>query len=179
MLKKIFGLGKLLGKSKWIALLGVLVLNLSAITLVIIGFVKLYNIITDLYSHLDHPEKIDTILFSANFLIIIEIYLQAIIFYIFAVGIYKLFVGEFTLLGWYHIDSLDEMKAELAKAIIIFLSVFILQKIVEWKDPEKLLYIGVVIAITCANLIWYMNSLKNGKKNHNHTNIDTSHKSMD
>ena len=47
MLKKIFGLGKLLGKSKWIALLGVLVLNLSAITLVIIGFVKLYNIIAN------------------------------------------------------------------------------------------------------------------------------------
>ncbi len=178
MLQKMFGLGKLLGKSKWIALLGVLVLNLSAVALVITGIVKLYDIITEICYQLINSESIDTIKLSAKFLLIIEIYLQAIIFYIFAIGIYKLFVGEFKLLWWYHIDSLDEMKSELAKAIVLFLAVFLVQKIVEWNEPEDMLYFGTVIALVSANLIWYMNSLKGGASN-NHNNNNNSHKSMD
>lgn len=178
MIEKIFGFGKLLGKSKWVALLGVLVLNLSAVTLVIVGIMKLCNIIIEIYNQLSNSQEIDTIKLSAKFLLIIEIYLQAIIFYIFAIGIYKLFVGEFKLLWWYHIDSLDEMKSELAKAIVLFLAVFFVQKIVEWKDPQNILYFGGVIALVSANLIWYMNSLKGGASNNKPEN-NTPHKSMD
>lgn len=178
MLEKIFGFGKLLGKSKWVALLAVLVLNLSALLLIIVGIFKLYDISREVYFQLKYSHEINTIVLSAKFLLIIEIYLQAIIFYIFAIGIYKLFVGEFKLLWWYHIDSLDEMKSELAKAIVLFLAVFLVQKIVEWRDPENILYFGGVIALISANLIWYMNSLKGGASN-NKTNSNPSHKSMD
>lgn len=180
MFKELFGLGKLLGKSKWIALLGVLVLNMSAVTLVIVGIFKLFDIISEIYYQVKYAQQIDPIKLSAKFLLIIEIYLQVIIFYIFAVGIYKLFVGEFKQLWWYHIDSLDEMKSELAKAIILFLAVFLVQKIVEWKEPENMLYFGGVIALISANLIWYMNSLKGGASNNSHKNSHTNiHKSMD
>lgn len=162
-------LGNLLGKSKLISLFAVIVLYVSSFILVIIGIIKLYYIIHDLYYQLVNLQRIDAIFLTANFIVIIEIYLLSIIFYIFAVGIYKLFVGEFTLLSWYSVDSLDEMKAELAKTIVIFLSVFIIQKIVEWKDHQLLLYSGIVITLTSAILIWYIYALRNNN-NHNRNN---------
>lgn len=161
-------LGDLLGKSKWISLSAVFVLYFSSVILVIIGVIKLFYIIYDLYFQLINYERIDAIFLTANFIIIIEIYLLSIIFYIFAIGIYKLFVGNFILLSWYHVESLDELKAELAKAIVVFLSVFIIQKIVEWKEHDLLLYSGIVITLTSANLIWYIYSLRNNHKNSHH-----------
>jgi uncharacterized membrane protein YqhA len=161
-------LGSLLGRSKWIAFLAVMVLYASSGIVVFVGLVKLFYIVKDMSIKIGHSEEIDTILLSANFMIIIEIYLLAIIFYIFAIGIYKLFVGEFRSLVWYRIESLDEMKAELAKAIVIFLAVFLVQKIVEWKDGEHLLHVGIVVSLISGILIWYAKLFKNNKPN-NHT----------
>lgn len=168
MLKKIIHIGTFLSRSKGFASLAVVVLDLAAVLLVIIGILKICFIANELYSEIFITHDIDTLKISAKFLLIIEIYLQAIIFYMFSVGIYKLFVGPLQVLWWFHIDSLDEMKSELAKAVIVFLAVFMVQKIVEWKNPLEVLYFGIVIAITSANLIWYMNSLKGGMNNHNH-----------
>lgn len=163
-------LGALLGRSKWIAFLAVMVLYASSGIVVLIGLVKLFYIVKDIFIKIGSSEEIDTILLSANFMIIIEIYLLAIIFYIFAIGIYKLFVGEFRSLVWYRIESLDEMKAELAKAIVIFLSVFLVQKIVEWKDGEHLLHVGIVVSLISAILIWYAKLFRNSKHLNNTIN---------
>jgi uncharacterized membrane protein YqhA len=155
----------MLGKGNWIAIFGVAVLYISSIVLVLFGVIKLYYVFYDLFIQLKNPSKIDTIIFTVNFIIIIEIYLLAIIIYTFAVGIYKLFVGNINFLPWYQIDNLDEMKAELSKAIVIFLTVFLLQKIVEWKDMNDLLFGGIVIVLICAVLVFYIRLLKNNVHN--------------
>ena len=170
-------LGVLLEKSKWITMLGVLVLYLSSGILVIIGILKLYYIVSEIVNQIKNNLQIDTIQLSASLLLIIEIYLLAIIFYIFALGIYKIFIGKSFLGAWNQIDTLDEMKAELAKAIVIFLSIFIVQKIIEWKDPAHLLSTGIVIAFSCANLIWYTNSMR--KKKNNNNNIEEINKNKE
>ena len=154
-------LGTLLGKSKWISLLAVLVLYISSGILIVVGIIKLIYILKLLFNAILHPAKIDTVMFSAHVINIIELYLLSIIFYIFAIGLYKLFVGKFNYLSWYKVESLDELKAELAKAIVIFLAVFLVQKIVEWKDPQQLLISGLVICLISAILTWFAISFHN------------------
>lgn len=155
----------MLGKGNWIAIFGVAVLYISSVVLVLIGVVKLYYIFHDLIIELKNPSQIDTTIFTVNFIVIIEIYLLAVIIYTFAVGIYKLFVGNINFLPWHKIDNLDEIKSELSKAIIIFLTVFLVQKIVEWKNLNDLLFGGIVIVLICAVLIFYIRLLKNNVTN--------------
>ncbi|MCX6312250.1 MAG: YqhA family protein [Bacteroidetes bacterium] len=159
---------KLLGNSKWIALLGVIVLYISSALLILIGIAKLYWIVMRIIDEVQEGGAVDTILLSANFFVIIEIYLLSIVFYIFAVGIYKLFVEEVALLKWLKMDSIDDLKSHIAKSVVLFLSVFMVQKITEWEEPEKLFYYASTVAMTSAILLWYIMIVKNGNgKNHN------------
>ena len=167
----------LLGRSKLFTLLAVIILYLSSIMLVVLGIVKFYYNFYDIIVKLENAERVNLIMVTVDFIIIIEIYLLSIIFYIFAIGIYKLFVGEFMHIGWYHIESLDDIKAELAKAIVVFLSVFLLQKIVEWKEPQQLVYFGAIIIFTCGYLIWFAKTLRNDiNQNHNNHHSNTNNK---
>jgi uncharacterized membrane protein YqhA len=162
-------LRKLLGDSKWIAYLAVLVLYTSSGMLVMIGLIKLFEIIYNLYLSLYNPFQINTIILAANFFVIIEIYLLAIVFFIFAVGLYNLFIGELVLLKWLKFEDIDDLKLHIAKTIVLFLSVLMVQKIAEWEDPKGLLFFTIATSLTAGVLIWYIIVLRNNIPNNNHS----------
>ena len=101
---------------------------------------------------------------STGILSIIDIYLLAIVVYILAIGLYKLFIGPFEGYTWMEIDNINDLKQHIAKMIVLFLATFLLQKIVEYDDHEKILNFGCVIIGIMAVLIWFSISLKNKTK---------------
>lgn len=144
---------RIVSHSPWIPTIAVLVLYLSSILLVLLGIFKLYIIISDLVMTPNFWEQIDLIHILAQFIGIIEVYLLAIIFKIFAVGIFNLNFEEIKDNKAERIDSIEELKIELAKAIVLFLAVFLVQKVVLWDDGVRTLYYGIIITLICSVLI--------------------------
>ena len=102
---------------------------------------------------------------SARIIGIIDIYLLVIVLYILAIGLYKMFIGPFEGYTWMEIEDLNDLKRHIAKVTVLFLSTFLLQKIVEYEDHGKILNFGIVIIGTMAVLIWFSITLKNKKHN--------------
>lgn len=159
---------KLLDFSKRFAILSVVVLVISIILLVLTGVLKLYIIFRDLiFTSRDEYTEVDVDVLSAQLLGIVDIYVLAVVLYIFTTAIYQLFIGRVTTHPWLKIDNMDDLKSNLAKMMILFLSTFIVEKIVEWEDPVKIMYFGVVIVIVCLMLIWYSTFLTKRSKEKN------------
>ncbi|MDP3555973.1 MAG: YqhA family protein [Bacteroidota bacterium] len=158
-------LRKLLMNINWFVLPAVFVLYISTAVLMLVGIFKLCQIFGEFYSEIKGSSTIDVNLIAAHFISIIDIYLLAIVFYIFAVAIYKLFIGEFQSLKWLKIENVDDLKSNIAKMTILFLSTFLVQKIAEWKDPNVILYFGFVITVVCVMLIVFIRMLKNHSNN--------------
>ena len=56
--------------------------------------------------------------------------------YIFAVGMYELFIGELSMPAWLTVHSLHEVKSRLSAIIILVMAIVFLEHVVEWKDPQ-------------------------------------------
>jgi uncharacterized membrane protein YqhA len=158
---------KLLININWFVMPAVFVLYISTAILMLVGIVKLCQIFTEIYIQFWYNEQLDCNLLAARFISIIDIYLLAIVFYIFAVAIYKLFIGELDHLKWLKIESVDDLKSNIAKMTILFLSTYLVQKIAEWKDHHSILYFGSIITLVCFMLIVFIRMLSNNHQNGN------------
>lgn len=163
---KEIGLKRFLRSTKWFSFTSVIVLFISMGILILIGIHKLVIIIKDIFVlGIKNLDAINMNIVSARIIGIIDIYLLAIVVYILAIGLYKLFIGPFEGYTWMEIDNMNDLKQHIAKMIVLFLSTFLLQKIVEYDDHEKILNFGSVIIGIMAVLIWFSISLKNKTNN--------------
>lgn len=160
------GLKKLLKSTKWFSFTSVIVLFISMGILILIGMHKLVIIIKDIFVlGINNLDAINMNIVSARIIGIIDIYLLVIVLYILAIGLYKLFVGPFEGYTWMEIEDINDLKRHIAKVIVLFLSAFLLQKIVEYDDHDKILNYGIVIIGVMAVLIWFSITLKNKNLN--------------
>ena len=67
-------------------------------------------------------------------------FLIAVGLYIFAVGLYELFIEPLDLPAWLAIHDLHDIKSRLSQILVLFMSVTFLEHLVEWKDPIATLY---------------------------------------
>lgn len=137
---------------------------MSTALLMLIGIVRLYFIVYDFITNFSSVYSFNFSLISAHFITIIDIYLLALVCYIFAVGIYKLFVGNITSLSWLKIETIDDLKLHISKMAILFLATLMIQKIAKWTEPHDVLYFGIVITLICAVLVWYCMLLQNNHR---------------
>lgn len=146
MIKKLLELGQA------IALLPAISLFIGATFL---GFYGVYILIETLYSVVFKPEVRDPAILSAKFISVMDIHLLSIILYIFAVGLYELFVGKLSVPDWLRITDIDQLKAKLASVVILILAITFTKKLVEWKNPLDTLLFAVAIAVIIGVLIFY------------------------
>jgi len=73
--------------------------------------------------------------------------------YIFAVGMYELFIGELEMPAWLKVHNLHEVKSRLSSIIILVMAIVFLEHLVLWQDPQAMLYYGIAVAIVTAALI--------------------------
>lgn len=149
-------LKKALESYKWFIMPGIAVLYICAATLMFIGIVKLYYTMLSIYDNIGKPAIIEhSAKIAAHFIGIMENYILAIVFYIFALSIYKLFIGHTEKLKWIKVENINDLKSNISKMSVLFLCTFIIQKITEWSNPQDTLYFAIAIAMTCGILIWY------------------------
>jgi len=146
MLKKLLELGNA------IALVPSISLFLGAVFL---GFYGVYVLLETLYKAFTEPEARDPTVLSTKFISVMDIHLLSIVLYIFAVGLYELFVGKLDVPEWLRVKNIDQLKAKLASVIILILAITFTKKVVEWKNPLDTLLFALGIGVIIGVLIFY------------------------
>lgn len=85
----------------------------------------------------------------------LDAFLLAIVLYIFAVGLYELFIGPVDLPAWLRVRSLDALKVKLANVIALFMVVTFVEHLAEWRDPLGTLLFGAAVAVVLAALLLF------------------------
>ncbi len=73
--------------------------------------------------------------------------------YIFAVALYELFVADLTLPDWLVTHNLHQIKSRMSSVIILVLAIVFLEHVIEWKNAQDTLMIGIAIAVVTGALI--------------------------
>ena len=88
-----------------------------------------------------------------------DLFLLATVFYLMAVGLYELFVGDrIELPAWMAIENLDDLKTKLCKVIVVLLGVLFLGQAIHWDGAENLLSYGAATALVIAALTFFLGS---------------------
>ncbi len=141
-------MAKLLEKSRYLALIGVLALLVSALAAFAWGVLKTGYAIQLIAASLGQDAII-----TVELIEVVDAFLIATALLIFSSSLYELFIGELGLPAWMLAHDLHELKAKLSSMIVLVMAVKFLEKLAVVKDPAGLLQIGVAIALISAVLI--------------------------
>lgn len=138
---------------------------LSAVTLIVYGFLTVGKIIIDLFGEsisYEHAKKL-----SVEFIELTDVFLLGTVLYIVALGLYELFVdSELPVPDWLRVSDLDDLKEKLVGVIIVLLGVTFLGEVAkERKIGRDIFYegIGIAVVIFALNLIRLANAIKHAK----------------
>ena len=101
------------------------------------------------------PEGRDMTVLGPNVFSVIDVYLLAMVLYLFAIGLYSLFVAELDVPEWLKIRTVDELKAKLASVVILFVAIAYVKILVHWRNPLETLLFGVSTVLLMFALVHY------------------------
>ena len=161
-------------KSRFIVLLAVVFGLVGAFVLFIVASMDIWGIAVYAYKTIvthAHPEHFHEDI-VAGIIGAVDLYLIAVVMFIFSFGIYELFISEIDeadeeksskILA---IHSLDQLKDKIAKVIVMVLVVNFFQRVLhtEFKTPLEMLYFAIAIAALAVGLYFLSMVGKKEKK---------------
>lgn len=140
----------ILWKTRFFVLLAVVFSMLGGIGLFIVASVDVWGVVVsifDVYANHLHPEHFHETIVS-GLIGAIDLYLMAIVLFIFGFGLYELFISDIDVAKngaaskILEIHSLDELKDKLAKVIVMVLVVSFFQRVLhtDYNGALEMLY---------------------------------------
>ncbi|RAL69003.1 hypothetical protein C1G87_1490 [Dehalococcoides mccartyi] len=108
---------------------------LASLMVFSLGIMKAVKILGGFLSNFAE-ESVDLI----PFIELMDIFLIATVLLIFALGIYELFIGKLSLPEWLIIRNLHDLKVKLSSLVIMVMGIIFLKHLVEWQDPQYILF---------------------------------------
>lgn len=137
----------------FVALIPSLSLFIGSVILALYG---VYLLIETIYKALTAFGELDSTVLATKFISIMDIYLLSVVLYIFAVGLYELFVEKIeSIPEWLRIESIDDLKAKLSSVIVLILAITFTKNFVSWQKPVDTLLFGIAGGIVIFALIFY------------------------
>lgn len=134
--------------TKYITLVAVIALMLSAVGAFIWGALKTYNALALIVASRGKDPEI-----SAYMIQVIDAFLVALAIYIFALSIYVLFIGPVNMPDGMLAHNYHELKVRLGGLIILVAAVYFVEKVIEGGEGLQLLYTGAAITLVSAALV--------------------------
>jgi uncharacterized membrane protein YqhA len=132
-------------------LLGVLASLAASLLAFLWGAYKTAMVIPHIYESVFGETQI----IRVELIAIMDVFLIATALYIFAVGLYSLFIGKVELPSWFECGNLHDLKVALSRVIILVMAVTFLEHLVDWKSASETLMFAAAIAIIMVSLIAY------------------------
>ena len=138
----------LIEKSKYLVLIAVASSLLASAIAFVLGLVKTLSVIMNLLTSYGKTPFV-----AIELIELMDIFLIATVLFIFALGMYELFIDSVNLPEWLIIRNLHDLKVKLSSVIILVMSITFLKHLVEWVDPQGTFYFGLAIAVVTVSLI--------------------------
>jgi uncharacterized membrane protein YqhA len=160
MLEKLFE--GAIWRSRFIVILAVIFGLLGAVILFVVASMDIWNVavytVTAIITHV-HPETFHEDI-VAGIIGAVDLYLIAVVMFIFAFGIYELFISDIDEASGKNgsqilaIRSIDELKDKIAKVIVMVLVVNFFQRVLhtEFTTPLEMLYFALSITALAVGL---------------------------
>jgi uncharacterized membrane protein YqhA len=141
-------MGKLLEKSKYLGVIGVISLLLASVAAFLWGAVKTVAAILGIVGSYGTDPYI-----AVSLIQLVDSFLIATALFVFAVSMYEMFVEKIALPSWMLANNLPELKDKLGGVIILVMVVTFLEHLVEWKAAYDSMLFAVAVGIVSAALI--------------------------
>ncbi len=144
---------KILEKSRYLVLLAVFSSLVASATAFIWGVYKTGVVLVQLITTGGKSTAM-----TVSLIELMDKFLIAVGLYIFAIGMYELFIKELDVPAWLRVHDLHEIKSRLSSIVILVMAVVFLERLVAWQDPQGTLFFAIGIALMTAALIafsWY------------------------
>ena len=138
----------ILEKSRYLAFIGIISLLVAALAAFAWGPLRTFHAVMLVIESLGADASI-----TIEFIEIVDSFLIATAILIFAASLYELFIGDLDLPDWMLAHNLHDLKAKLSSMVVLVMGVKFLQKLVDYKDAQELLHVGLSIAAVSAVLI--------------------------
>ncbi len=140
-------LQQLLESGRYLVLIGVLASLVASAASFVWGAYKTVTLLMKLLAGSTDGQA------AAGFIALMDKFLIAAGLYIFAVGMYELFVGDLVLPAWLVTHNLHQIKTRLSSIVILLLAMVFLEHVIEWDNAQTVLMNGIGIAVIIAALI--------------------------
>src|SRR5688572_7639921 len=137
----------LIEKSRYLALVAVVGLQIGAIAALYDGARKVVKLVQIALVDQPSDSKALPVLFES-----LDSFLVAIALLVISVSIYELFIGDLAVPDWMTVKNLSELKAKFGVVLIPVMAVKFVQKLLQSETALETLYYGVAIAIVSAAL---------------------------
>jgi uncharacterized membrane protein YqhA len=166
------GFEKFLWNSRFIVLLAVVASMISSVILFVIATFDVFELIGKVFKYVTLPGSERTVAAYEEFhgdvvghiIGAVDDYLLAMVLFIFALGVYELFISKIeeaeaeatTSSRILLIHSLDDLKDRLAKVILMILIVTFFKNVIHttFSDPLNILYLGLGILFIALSLFF-------------------------
>lgn len=135
-------------KSKYLVLIAVAASLLASLAAFLWGGIKTVKVLINILTSLGGDPAAAIALVE-----LMDTFLIATVLFIFAMGMYELFIGNVSLPEWLVIKNLHDLKVKLSSVIILVMGIIFLEHLVEWHDPQGTLFFGIGVAVVSAALI--------------------------
>jgi uncharacterized membrane protein YqhA len=141
-------MGKLLEKSRYLGVIGVVSLLLASVMAFGWAAVKTVAAIIVIITSYGQDPYI-----AVSLIELVDGFLIATALFVFAVSMYEMFINKLALPDWMLANNLPELKDKLGGVIILVMVVKFLEHLVEWKAPIDSLLFALAVAVVSAALI--------------------------
>jgi uncharacterized membrane protein YqhA len=141
-------MARLIERSRYLILLAVGASLVASAVAFLWGVWKTIQVIAKMITSLGEDP-----LTAVSLIALMDKFLIAVGLYIFAVGMYELFIGELSMPAWLTVHNLHEIKSRLSSIIILLMAIVFLEHMVEWNDPQGTLFFAIAVALVTAALI--------------------------
>jgi uncharacterized membrane protein YqhA len=138
---------KILGNSRYLIFIAVIGSYLAAAFVIINSGLLLARICIDLFIHPQLSTESERQL-MLECIEVLDAFLLGTAFFIVALGLYELFIKRPTSSpSWLHVRDLNDLKARLLGVVIVVLSVFFLEQVINWDGKSNILGLGIAEAL--------------------------------
>ncbi|HVF45939.1 MAG TPA: YqhA family protein [Pyrinomonadaceae bacterium] len=137
----------LIEKSRYLALVAVVGLQIGAIAALYDGARKVVRLVQIALVDVPSDSKALPVLFES-----LDSFLVAIALIVISVSIYELFIGDLAVPDWMTVKNLSELKAKFGVVLIPVMAVKFVQKLLQSESSLDTLYYGIAVAVVSAAL---------------------------
>lgn len=86
---------------------------------------------------------------------LMDLFLLGTVLLVFALGLHELFIQKLAVPEWLAIDDLKKLKAKLSDVVILILAIKFLEKLIESKNAQDTLMIGIAVSVVIGGLVFF------------------------